>query len=97
MGVTPEQAPNTPEYVTIDFEKGIPVAVNGKKMDGVAVIETLNALGRQARAWASSNMVENRLVGHEEPAACTKPPAEPSSTSRMKCSNSSAWTKTPST
>ena len=43
--MTPEQAPDTPEYVTIDFEKGVPVAVNGEKMDGVALIEKLNALG----------------------------------------------------
>ena len=62
MGVTPEQAPNTPEYVTIDFEKGVPVAVNGKKMDGVAVIETLNALGGK-HGVGILDMVENRLVG----------------------------------
>ena len=62
MGVTPEQAPNTPEYVTIDFEKGVPVAVNGKKMDGVALIETLNALGGK-HGVGILDMVENRLVG----------------------------------
>ena len=62
MGVTPEQAPDAPEYVTIDFEKGIPVAVNGEKMDGVALIEKLNALGGK-HGVGILDMVENRLVG----------------------------------
>ena len=62
MGVTPEQAPDAPEYVTIDFEKGIPVAVNGEKLDGVALIETLNQLGGK-HGVGILDMVENRLVG----------------------------------
>ena len=62
MGVTPEQAPDAPEYVTIDFEKGIPVAVNGEKMDGVALIERLNQLGGK-HGVGILDMVENRLVG----------------------------------
>ena len=62
MGVTPEQAPDAPEYVTIDFEKGVPVAVNGEKMDGVALIEKLNALGGK-HGVGILDMVENRLVG----------------------------------
>ena len=62
MGVTPEQAPDAPEYVTIDFEKGIPVAVNGEKMDGVALIEKLNQLGGK-HGVGILDMVENRLVG----------------------------------
>ena len=62
MGVTPEQAPDAPEYVTIDFEKGIPVAVNGEKMDGVALIEKLNGLGGK-HGVGILDMVENRLVG----------------------------------
>ena len=62
LGVTPEQAPDTPEYVTIDFEKGVPVAVNGEKMDGVALIEKLNALGGK-HGVGILDMVENRLVG----------------------------------
>ena len=36
----PEEAPDKPEIVTIDFEKGIPTAVNGKKMDGVELVNT---------------------------------------------------------
>ena len=62
MGVTPEQAPDAPEYVTIDFEKGIPVAVNGEKMDGVSLIEALNQLGGK-HGVGILDMVENRLVG----------------------------------
>ena len=62
MGVTPEQAPDAPEYVTIDFEKGIPVAVNGEKLDGVALIEKLNQLGGK-HGVGILDMVENRLVG----------------------------------
>ena len=62
MGVTPEQAPDTPEYVTIEFEKGVPVAVNGEKMDGVALIQKLNELGGK-HGVGILDMVENRLVG----------------------------------
>ena len=61
MGVTPEQAPDAPEYVTIDFEKGVPVAVNGEKLDGVALIEKLNQLGGK-HGVGILDMVENRLV-----------------------------------
>src|SRR5262245_2155359 len=43
--VSPEKAPNKAEYVEITFDKGTPVAVDGKKMDGVALIRALNALG----------------------------------------------------
>ena len=42
--VAPEEAPNTPEYVTISFEAGVPVAVNGEKMKPLALVETLNKL-----------------------------------------------------
>ena len=41
---TPEQASNKAEYIEIDFEKGIPIAVDGIKMDGVALIEKLNKI-----------------------------------------------------
>jgi len=60
--VTPEQAPDVPTYVTIDFEKGIPVAVDGEKLDGISLIEKLNALGA-ANGIGICDMVENRLVG----------------------------------
>ena len=58
----PEDAADKPEYVTIDFEKGIPVAVNGKKMDGVELVNTLNAIGAR-NGIGIDDLVENRLVG----------------------------------
>ena len=58
----PEKAPDKPEYVEVDFEKGIPTAVNGKKMDGVALIEALNEIGAK-HGVGIDDMVENRLVG----------------------------------
>lgn len=58
----PMKAPDTAEYVTIDFEKGIPVGVNGKKMDGITLLETLNKIGAK-HGVGIVDMVENRLVG----------------------------------
>lgn len=62
LGVSPEQAPDKPEYITISFEKGIPVALNGEKMDGVKLIKTLNKIGG-ANGIGLFDVVENRLVG----------------------------------
>ncbi|MBR5773964.1 MAG: argininosuccinate synthase [Clostridia bacterium] len=62
MGVSPEQAPDKPTYVTISFEKGVPVAVDGKKMDGVEIVKTLNKLGGE-NGIGLVDLVENRLVG----------------------------------
>lgn len=62
MGVTPEQAPDTPTYLTISFEKGIPVALDGKKLGGQAMIKALNEIGG-ANGVGIIDMVENRLVG----------------------------------
>lgn len=62
LGVTPEQAPDTPTYITLTFEKGEPVALNGKKMGGVELIEELNKVGG-ANGIGIADMVENRLVG----------------------------------
>ena len=45
MGVSPEQAPDVPEYVTISFEKGIPVKLNGEAVGSVEMIEKLNEIG----------------------------------------------------
>lgn len=59
---TPEQAPDKAEYVTIDFEKGIPVAVNGEKMDAVALITAINEIGAR-NGVGIVDIVENRLVG----------------------------------
>ncbi|MDR0877008.1 MAG: argininosuccinate synthase [Treponema sp.] len=62
MTVPPEKAPNKGEYVEIEFEKGIPVAVNGKKLDGVTLINTLNKIGG-AHGVGLVDLVENRVVG----------------------------------
>lgn len=62
LGVSPEKAPDKAEYVTLTFEKGIPVAINGVKTGGVELIEKLNALGGK-HGIGIVDMVENRLVG----------------------------------
>ena len=62
LGVYPEDAPDVPEYVTIDFEKGIPVAINGEKMDAVSLLSKLNEIGGR-NGIGIADMVENRLVG----------------------------------
>ena len=62
MGVSPEMAPDTPEYVTISFEKGVPVAVNGEKLGAVEIVEKLNELGGK-HGVGLADLVENRLVG----------------------------------
>jgi len=62
MGVSPEMAPDTPEYVTISFEKGVPVAVNGEKLGAVEIVEKLNELGGK-HGVGIADLVENRLVG----------------------------------
>ena len=62
MGVSPEMAPEEPTYVTISFEKGVPVAVDGKKMDGVEMVTTLNKLGGE-NGIGLADLVENRLDG----------------------------------
>ena len=58
----PEDAPDKPEYVTIDFEQGIPVAVNGEKMEAVKLLETCNEIAAR-NGVGIADMVENRLVG----------------------------------
>ena len=62
LGVSPEQAPDVPTYVTIHFEKGIPTAVDGKEMGAVELVEYLNKLGG-ANGIGLADLVENRLVG----------------------------------
>ena len=62
MGVSPEMAPDKPTYVKISFEKGVPVAIDGKKLGAVEMIETLNKLGGE-NGIGLADLVENRLVG----------------------------------
>lgn len=59
---TPEQAPDAPEYVKIDFEQGVPVAVNGQKLGAVELITALNEIGAR-NGVGIVDIVENRLVG----------------------------------
>ena len=58
----PEDAPDKPAYVEIEFEQGTPVKVNGKALDPVALITELNRLGAE-NGVGIADMVENRLVG----------------------------------
>ena len=62
MGVSPMQAPDEPTYLTLDFEKGVPVALDGEKMSATDIIWKLNALGG-ANGIGLLDIVENRLVG----------------------------------
>ena len=65
MGVSPISAPDAPTYVTIDFEKGVPVAVDGEKMKGSDIIRKLNKLGGE-NGIGLLDIVENRLVGMKD-------------------------------
>ncbi|MBE6670995.1 MAG: argininosuccinate synthase [Ruminococcaceae bacterium] len=62
MGVSPIQAPDVPTYVTLDFEQGVPVALNGEKMSAKNIILKLNEIGG-ANGIGIIDIVENRLVG----------------------------------
>jgi argininosuccinate synthase len=60
--VSPEKAPNVPEYVEIGFESGIPVSVDGKALGGVELLSLLNEVGSK-HGVGRADVVENRLVG----------------------------------
>lgn len=62
LGVTPEKASDKPTYITLTFEKGVPVALNGEKMNGIDLITALNKIGGE-NGIGIIDMVENRLVG----------------------------------
>ena len=62
MGVSPLDAPDEPTYITLDFEKGIPVALDGEKMSAKSIILKLNELGGK-NGIGIIDIVENRLVG----------------------------------
>ena len=62
MGVSPLQAPDEPEYITLEFVQGVPVALNGKKMSGKEIILALNEIGGK-NGIGIIDIVENRLVG----------------------------------
>jgi argininosuccinate synthase len=60
--VSPEKAPNTPEYITIDFKTGVPVALNQEALDPLGLIETLNKTAGK-HGVGRIDHVEDRLVG----------------------------------
>ena len=62
LGVSPEQAPDQPTYVSLQFEKGVPVALDGQSMKPLDIIAKLNQIGG-ANGIGLIDMVENRLVG----------------------------------
>lgn len=62
LGVSPEDAPDKPEYVTLDFEKGICTAVNGEKLSPVALLTKLNEIGGK-NGVGIADICENRVVG----------------------------------
>ncbi len=65
MSVSPLQAPDEPTYVTIDFEAGVPVAVDGERMKVSQIIEKLNVLGGK-NGIGIIDIIENRLVGMKD-------------------------------
>ncbi|MFZ4627865.1 MAG: argininosuccinate synthase [Blastocatellia bacterium] len=62
LTVSPENAPATPEYVEVGYERGTPVSVNGEALDPVPLIERLNEIGGR-HGIGRVDLVENRLVG----------------------------------
>jgi len=62
LSVSPEKAPDKPTYIEVTFEAGVPVAIDGKKMDGVSLVSKLNEIGG-ANGIGRVDIVENRLVG----------------------------------
>jgi argininosuccinate synthase len=62
LTVDPEDAPNKPEIVTISFDKGVPVSINGEKLGPVALVEKLNKIAG-AHGVGRVDLIENRLVG----------------------------------
>ncbi len=62
LGVTPQKAPDEATEISLDFEKGVPVALNGEKMDPVALLTKLNELGGK-NGIGIVDILENRVVG----------------------------------
>ncbi len=62
LSVSPEDAPDKPEYVTLEFKRGDCIAVNGKKLNPLGVMKALNKLGGQ-HGIGRVDLVENRFVG----------------------------------
>jgi argininosuccinate synthase len=62
LSVSPEEAPNEPEYVEIEFDHGTPISINGEALTPAQIVEKLNVLGGK-HGIGRVDLVENRLVG----------------------------------
>lgn len=62
MSLTPEKAPDTAEYLDIEFKKGVPIAINSEHLSPASIIKTLNEIGGK-HAIGTIDLVENRVVG----------------------------------
>ncbi len=62
MSLTPEQAKDVPSFIEIEFEKGIPVSLDGRKVDALSLMRVLNEIGSE-NGVGTIDIVENRLVG----------------------------------
>ncbi len=62
LGVSPEEAPDEPTYIEIEFEKGVPVSLDGKKVSPIELMDKLNELGGK-NGIGIADLVENRVVG----------------------------------
>jgi hypothetical protein len=61
--VSPEQAPDKPTYLEIDFEKGDPVALNGEKLSPATLLAQLNKVGMQIQTlWPAANLLKSHLL-----------------------------------
>ncbi len=65
MGISPMQAPDVPTYITLDFEQGRPVAINGEQKKASEIIADLNVYGGQ-NGIGIIDIVENRLIGMKD-------------------------------
>jgi len=73
LTVDPQDAPSEPQLVTLTFEKGVPVALDGKALSPVAMVETLNRVAG-AHGVGRLDLVENRLVGIKSRGYTRRPP-----------------------
>ena len=69
---SPQEAPDRPEQIQIDFDKGVPVGLNGQKLDPVQLVELLNEIGAR-NAIGRIDLVENRFVGMKSRGAYETP------------------------
>ncbi len=90
LTVAPEAAPDTPQYLTLKFERGYPVALDGEALGPVQILERLNDIGG-AHGVGRVDLVENRLVGMKSRGVYERPAAQ-SCTRRTRGWSRFAWT-----